>query len=196
MLVNVCGLGRAPRCRSATLAHVPLLLVPLVLALLIVVLVPLSLVQRFRRGTARRPARPWVATLNLVGMSLSAVMVLTGALITGTWVPSAPAYTLAGLAGGGLLGLCGLALTHWERSGNTLHYTPNRWLVLGITLLVSARVLYGFWRTWEGWHAAIHTMTIAAASGIAASMSAGAVVIGYYLVYWAGVRWKLGRVSR
>jgi hypothetical protein len=36
-------------------------------------------------------------------------------------------------------------------------------------------------------------MAWVAASGAAASMSAGAVVLGYYLVYWAGVRRRLRR---
>ena len=174
----------------------PLLALPLIIALLIVILLPISLVQRFRRGTARRQARSWVATLNLVGLLLSVAMVLAGSLITRIWVPEAPAYTLAGLAGGGLLGLVGLGLTRWEYGGMRLEFTPNRWLVLGITLVVTARVLYGFWRMWEAWREAMGTMTLTAASGIATSMSAGAVVLGYYVVYWAGVRWKVGRFNR
>ena len=53
--------------------------------------------------------------------------------------------------GGCLLGLLGLALTRWEHTPRALHYTPNRWLILIITLVVSARLLYGIWRIWHGW---------------------------------------------
>jgi chromate transport protein ChrA len=69
-----------------------------------------------------------------------------------------------------------------------LHYTPNRWLVLAVTTVVAARVAYGFWRSWETWRASIETATFVVASGIAGSMSAGAVVLGYYFVYWIGIR--------
>ena len=174
----------------------PLIALPVLIVVLIAILIPLSLVGRFRRGTARRQARPWLVSLNLVGVLFSIVMVLLGSLITRVWVPEAPTYTLLGLAAGGVLGLVGLTLTRWDTSGLRLEYTPNRWLVLGITLLVTARVLYGFWRMREAWDAAAETMTMAAASGAATSMSAGALVLGYYAVYWAGVRGKLRRFTR
>src|SRR5687767_14038347 len=98
---------------------------------------PLSLVQRYRVGTARRLARGWVVTLNLVALVLSAAMFLVGAGITSVWVPGALAYALAGLGGGGALGVPGFALSRWEATPRALHYTPNRWLVLGITLVVT-----------------------------------------------------------
>ena len=43
---------------------------------------PLTLVQRYRLGTARRPARGWVAAVNLVGIGMSAVLFLAGAAVT------------------------------------------------------------------------------------------------------------------
>jgi hypothetical protein len=76
-----------------------------------------------------------------------------------------------------------------------LHYTPNRWLVLAITLVVTARVLYGFWRAWESWRAGLSEGSWFVAAGVAGSMAAGAVVLGYYLVYWIGVRRRLRRVQ-
>jgi hypothetical protein len=173
---------------------VPIVLVPAIIVLLIVVLIPISIVQRFRRGAARRRARGWVVTLNVLGICLSVVMVLLGSLITSAWVPRAAIYTLAGLGGGALLGLLGLAMTRWDVRGGRLEFTPSRWLVLGLTLVVSARVLYGFWRTWNAVSSA-DVMTTAAVDGLAASMSAGAVVLGYYFVYWIGVRAKMRRLA-
>jgi hypothetical protein len=108
-------------------------------------------------------------------------------------VPNALKYTLAGLAGGCLLGLTGLALSRWESSSTALHYTPNRWLVLGVTLIITARVLYGFWRSWQAWNAGLGHTSEVVLSGVAGSMAAGAVVLGYYLVYWVGVRHRLRR---
>ena len=64
------------------------------------------------------------------------------------------------------LGLVGLVLTRWEPTPATLHYTPNRWLVLVVTLMVSARVLYGFWRSWKAAEAGIYGTQMVLAFGI------------------------------
>ena len=99
-----------------------------------IVLMPLSLVQRYRVGTARRLGRRWFATLNIFGILFSIVLFVIGGAITSYWVQSALTYTLAGLVAGALLGLLGLAITRWEPGPRGLYYTPNRWLVLAITL--------------------------------------------------------------
>jgi hypothetical protein len=163
------------------------------LLLVLIVLIPLSLVQRYRVGTARRLARGWVVALNLVTIALSAVLFLMVAAVTNTWVPGALRYALLGLAGGCLLGVLGLALTRWDPAPRTLHYTPNRWLVLGVTLVVTVRVLYGFWRGWQVWRYSPDETSWVMASGVAGSLAAGAVVLGYYLVFWMGVRRRLTR---
>jgi hypothetical protein len=175
--------------------------VPLVLlagALIFVVvlsiaLIPFSLVLRYRVGTARQPARGWMVNLNLVGLVISAVLFLLTAAVTSRWVADAFRYALTGLAVGCVLGVVGLVLTRWESESRFLYYTPNRWLVLGITLVVTARIGYGFWRTWHAWRAAYEHTSAIAASGVAGSLAAGAVVLGYYLTYWAGVRRRLRR---
>jgi hypothetical protein len=161
------------------------------IVILAVLLMPLTVVQRYRVGTARRPARGWVAAINFVGIAVSVVLFLTGSAVTNLWVPGAFIYSLMGIAGGGILGLLGLALTRWEPSARALHYTPNRWLVLGITLVVTARLIYGFWRSWHAWRAGLTGGTWLAATGVDGSLAAGGVVLGYYLVYWAGVRRRL-----
>jgi len=180
---------------------VPILALLLLLAfvvLLSIVLLPLSLVQRYRVGTARRPARGWLISINLAGIGISTGLFVLTAAVTSAWVPNAFTYTMIGLAGGCVLGLAGLALTRWEPTPQSFHYTANRWLVLGITLVVTARVLYGFWRSWQAWAAGLDysSSSLAAASGLAGSMAAGAVVLGYYLTYWLGVRRQLKRYRR
>jgi hypothetical protein len=176
---------------------VPLLLIPLILALFFLVLVlamPLSLVLRYRAGTARRLGRKWVATLNLLMLALSVALFLWAAAITSFWVPDALRYSLFGLIGGGILGLLGLVLTRWEETPRALYYTPNRWLILLITLAVTTRLLYGLWRIWHAWRTAGPDTSWVASAGVAGSMAVGAVVLGYYLTYSAGVRWRLRRV--
>ena len=155
-----------------------------------IALTPLMLVQRYRVGTARRRARGWSTTFNIVGMAFSSALFVAGAAVASLWVPNALTQTLAAFAAGCLLGVVGLALSHWESAGDSLHYTPNRWLVLGITLLVTARLAFGFWRSWQVW-GVTPDYTSWAAAGAAASLTAGAVVLGHYLTYWLGVRRRL-----
>jgi hypothetical protein len=171
--------------------------VALLLAVLLFTwLIPFSLVQRYRVGTSRRQARGWIVTVNLVAIVLSIALFLAGAAVTNIWVPRALPSSVAGLLGGCLLGLGGLALTRWERKQDAMHYTPNRWLVLGITLVVTVRLLYSLARAWHSWRLEGADTTWLAAAGVAGSLAAGAVVLGYYLVYWFGIRWKLRRVRK
>ena len=164
---------------------------PLILVLAVLVLMPVSLVQRYRMGTARRLARPWLTAINFWGIGVSTAMFLVAAAITSVWVPGAFTYALGGFAAGCALGVLGLAWSRWEAARGSLHYTPNRWLVLAITLTVSARIAYGFWRGWQAWGSGLENTSWLAASGAAGSLAAGAVVLGYYLTYWTGVRRRL-----
>lgn len=173
----------------------PLLALPLllVLPLVVIALMPLILAQRYRAGSARRLARPWFATLNVALMTLSTAVFLVAAAVTNVWVAKALVSALAGLGLGVVLGVLGLALTRWEDTPRTLHYTPNRWLVLAITLIVAARVVYGLWRGWLSIEAAPGAPGFVAAFGVAGSLGAGATVIGYYLAFGVGLRWRIGK---
>lgn len=170
----------------------PLLIVPL-LVVALVALVPFSIVQRYRMGTARQRARGWLASINIAGLSLSAILFLSGALVTSIWVPHAFTYSAAGLAAGCVLGMIGLRLTRWEPAPGSLHYTPNRALVLAVTLVVISRLLFGLWRGVQTWRAGAAGAAWLGAAGLAGSMAAGAMVLGYYLAYWSGVRRRLRR---
>ena len=164
------------------------LLVILLIVLVSVVLIPITLIQRYRAGTARRRARTWLVTINMVGISLSLAILLVGAALTNIWVPQAFTYASAGAVGGLALGVLGLAVTRWDRVGGAWHYQPNRWLVLAITLAVTARIAYGFWRSWQAYQAFAGDTAWIAASGVAGSLAAGALILGYYLAYWIGIR--------
>jgi hypothetical protein len=170
-----------------------LLLVALGVILVIVILTPVSLVLRYRAGRARRQARSWVASLNIVALALSVVLWLTATGLTSFWVPRSLEYALAGLAIGGLLGLAGLALTRWDSTTDRLHFTPNAWIVLFITVVVAARITYGVWRTWQAWEAGFDHTSLIAIDGLRGSLAAAGIVLGHYLVFWVGV---LRRVRR
>lgn len=169
------------------------LIVILAAALASVVLMPVSLVMRYRTGKARRQARGWVASLNVATLGLSVVLCLVAAVVTSVWVPGAMSYTLAGLAGGCLLGMAGLVLARWEPTPRALYYTPNAWLVLLVTVVVAARLAYSVWRTWHAWEAGLDHTSLIVASGVRGSLAAGGIVLGYYLTFWVGV---LRRVRR
>ena len=169
----------------------PLLLLVLLLPVGLIALMPLILFQRYRAGTARRIARPWMATLNVVLTAVSAIAFLAGDALTAAWVPNAFTGAAAGVALGAGLGLVGLVLTRWEPTAATLHYTPNRWLVLVVTLVVSARVLYGVWRSWTVAEAGVYGTPMVLAFGIPESLAAGGTVIGYYFAYGLGVRRRI-----
>jgi hypothetical protein len=175
---------------------VPLLILPLLIVLAlaaVLLLIPLSLVQRYRVGTSRQRARGWLAAINQVGLVLSAVLFLTSAALTTLWVPGVLTHAAIGLGLGAVLGMVGLALTRWEASVDSLHYTPNRLLVLSITLLVAGRLVYSAWRGWESWRAGMHGESWFVEAGVPGSMAAGALVLGYYLAYWTGVRRRYRR---
>lgn len=174
---------------------VPLLIVALVgLALLLpIVLLPLSIVQRYRVGTARRPARAWVATLNVVGFTVSTVMIVLTATVTTLWVPGALPVTVAALLAGGLVGALGLLLSRWESDAGVLVFTPNRWLVLVLTLVVLARLAWGGWRAWQAWTLSAGEVGWLSQAGVSGSLAAGALLVGYGFGFWAGVRWRIAR---
>jgi len=169
----------------------PLLLLVAVLPLVLIVLMPLILIQRYRVGIARRKARRSMATLNVLLMAFSAIFFLAGAAVTTVWVPNALTGAAAGIAAGAGLGLLGLTLTRWEPTTAAFHYTPNRLLVLVVTCIVSARVLYGLWRSWMVAAGGVYGAPMVLAFGIPESLAAGGTVIGYYFAYGLGVRRRI-----
>lgn len=170
-------------------------LIPFALALLVVgaliLATPLLLILRYRTGIARRPARRFVMTVNLMSMLISAALFLWLAAVTTLWMPRAFTCSCFGFIAGLLLGMLGLALTRWEQMPRALYYTPNRWLVLLLTLAVALRLLYSLWRIWYAWGTSGPDASWLGSAGIPGSMAIGAAVLGYYVIYFTGVRWRL-----
>lgn len=76
----------------------PVVLLLMFVILIGIALIPVGIVQRYRRGSTRQRARGWLATLNIAGFGLSAMLFLTSAAITTIWVPHAFVFTAGGLA--------------------------------------------------------------------------------------------------
>ena len=174
----------------------PLILLVLLVPLLLIALTPVMLIQRYRAGTSRRPARRWMVMLAVVSTGLSALFLLISSAFTNIWVTDAFGDTALGLAAGCLVGIIGLLITKWEATPGSLHYTPNRWMVLVITLLIAGRILFGFYRAGVAAESGMSGGEVVTAFGIAESLGAGAFVIGYYLAYYTGVVWRIRKWDR
>lgn len=176
----------------------PLLIVPLVILVLLalwLLLLPLSLWQRYRLGKARRLARPWLVKLNGWVLLLSLLLFLLSMVITNLWWPGALAYAAVGVGVGLALGIIGLWLSRFESTPQGLYYTPNPWLILALTLLVTARIVMGFvevWRYWQG----NQSLAIIPVLDHASLFAVAGLVLGYYLAYTWGLWRRLPAVIR
>lgn len=168
------------------------LAVALVAGLAMIAFVPLSLFLRYRAGIARRRARGWVATLNVLGFALTLPLFLAASALTNVWAPGTFSHTALGLAAGATAALLGLVGSRWESDREGLYYRPNRLIMLVVTLVVAGRIVYGAWRAWATWQANPGDASWLA-FGVAGSLVAGGIVLGYYATYWLGVRLMLSR---
>jgi hypothetical protein len=173
----------------------PIFAVALALLFILAILVlgvPFSVIQRYRAGTARRRARSWVVVINFLSIAFSTTLYFIMVTISSVWIPDAFQMSLLGLAGGCGLGVLGLMLTRWEASSKALYYTPNPWLVLGLTAVVAIRLGFGLWRVWESWRfSSAEEGNWLVESGIAGSMAAAALILAYYLIFWGGIWLRL-----
>lgn len=170
----------------------PLLLIPLLLMALVALwalLLPLALLQRYRLGKARRRAVGWAVRLNAWLLLVSAGVFASSAWLVGHWVDAALLHAACGLGVGVLVGLAGLALTRFDREPRGLYYTPNRWLVLGLTLVVAARIAFGLLRAWQLWRADAQAMAWLSQQG--SLLAVGGLLMGYYLAYSWGLQARL-----
>jgi hypothetical protein len=178
---------------------VPLILFALLLFVVLAFggVVLLSLALRYRAGTARRQGRRWAATMNVWMTSFSAVLFLFVAFLMSFWLGPTLRFALTGMVIGAVLGVLGLGLTRWEVERDELFYTPSRWLAFLITFAITARFIYGWWHIAHPGNTAPsqqHWLMTASATQFSFAVAAG--LIGYYLVYAIGVRFRLMRHER
>ncbi|RDZ26283.1 DUF1453 domain-containing protein [Lysobacter silvisoli] len=170
-----------------------LLIALLVLGLILLwaLLLPLVLVRRYRYGRSRRRGIRWTATLQALASFVSLLVFFASAWIAGHWVAGAPRYAAVGVAAGLLLGVLGLIATRFEYEPGGTYYTPNRWLVLALTLIVAVRLSVGLWQGLHLWGSAdAGNAWLSRQGGL---LAVGGLVLGYYLSYALGLRRKLAR---
>jgi hypothetical protein len=171
----------------------PLLLIPLGLALLValwLLTLPLAVWQRYRRGRARRRARPWAVRANAWSLLLSAALFMLGAWFATLWIDGALAYAALGLSAGLVVGWLGLYIARIEHESEAIFHTPNRWLVLVLTAAVAARIGYGLWHLTQWQADAGHAAWLARQGGL---LAFGGLLLGYHLGYAWALRRRIGR---
>jgi hypothetical protein len=158
----------------------PKVITPILLA----ALVAWGILRRLRRTFGRQPvhvARIWFR----IG-----VLTLVGGLVVATGVSTRDAQTLglliAGVACGAALAYVGLRHTRFEVTPEGRFYTPHTYLGLAVTALFLGRLLYRVLY--------VSYDSIGANQGLAAAYQRSpltlgifAVLIGYYLLFYAGV---------
>lgn len=167
----------------------PLLLLPVLLAALVVLwvlLLPALLLLRYRTGRARQRAIGWVVRTNAWMLLVSAVSLLAGAWLAQRWIDDALPFASGGLAAGILLGMLGTRLASFERTNAGMFHTPNRWLVLLLTLVIALRIGLGAWQAWLHLHAGHAPASLLDRQG--SLFALGGLLLGYYLAYAWGLR--------
>ncbi len=172
-----------------------LILIPALLAALFVLwalLFPLAIIQRYRHGKARRRVQPWAVRVNAWLLAASTLLFVAFAWVMERWIANALADAGIGLAVGGAAGFLGLALDRFEATPQGLFRTPNRWLVLGLSLLVAARIGIGLWLAWSD-APSMHASALLSRGGL---LGVGGVLLGYAALTGWGLRFRVARVMR
>jgi hypothetical protein len=171
------------------------MLIPAFFAALFVLwalLFPLAIIQRYRHGKARRRVQPWAVRVNAWLLAASTLLFVAFAWVMERWVDDALADAGIGLAVGGAVGLLGLALDRFESTPQGIFRTPNRWLVLALSLLVAARIGIGLWLAWSDAPATDATAWVTR-GGL---LGVGGVLLGYAALTGWGLRFRIARVMR
>jgi hypothetical protein len=159
----------------------------LIIPILIAALVAWSVVRRLRRTFGRQqvqPARIWVR----IG-----VLTLAGALIGATSAMRGTGMLealIGGFACGAALAYLGLRHTRFEVTSEGRFYTPHTYIGVAVTLLFLGRLAYRFLYLSNGANGMFRPDTGAAAAAYQRSpLTVGifAVLIGYYVLFYAGV---------
>src|ERR1700716_1456242 len=146
--------------------------------MLIGVLALWVLYRRVRRNIGRQPlnARRMGGRIVLLASGATHDVELLGAL-------------LAGIAGGAALGWLGLRHTKFEATAQGKFYIPHTYIGVLVSALLLSRIAYRLLAVYPAAHAAAQAdrNPFAAYQKSPLTLAILGVVIGYYLLYYAGV---------
>lgn len=160
----------------------PKLIAPILFAALVV----WGILRRLRRTFGRQPVhvgRIWLR----IGM-----LTLVGGLVIATSVArnaQALEALTAGLACGAALAYVGLRHTKFEVTPEGRFYTPHTYIGLAVTALFLGRLLYRFYYLSYGANAVVgaNQNLAVAYQRSPLTLSIFAVLVGYYVLFYAGV---------
>ena len=174
-----------------------LLLLPLLVLAIVAlwaVLLPISLIQRYRFGKKRRRVIGWANTTNAWLVLVSVAAFFISAWMATRWLPEALLMAAIGFAAGIALGILNLAISRREVEAGYFYVTPNAVLVLALTLLVAGRLLLGLWQLYEhGFQ--LHPIQREETWFLrpASLFALGGLLLGHYFAWCWGLRSMLRR---
>jgi len=172
-----------------------ILLAVLLAAGLMLLLLPLSLWQRYRVARSRRQAIGWVVGLAWWSALASSLLMLLSTALAGLLWPLAWSYVAMAYPAGLLLGAAGHALTRFEATPAGLYYRSNAWLVSALALLVGVRLVAGLVQTVRVWTTSAQWPESGWLSH-AGLLAVGALLLGYATAQAWGLRHRLARYRR
>ena len=149
------------------------------------VLILFALYRRFRSVFGRQPLKPGKLKSRIAILAVVAVLFGLRALHS----PAMLGAGIAGLAAGAAFAWWGLKLTRFDVMPGGIFYTPNAYLGAALGAVLIGRIAYRFVALYPALQTA-KTETGSAFAGYTSSpltFALFALVIGYYIVYCAGL---------
>lgn len=158
----------------------------LITPILIGALVVWGIVRRLRRTFGRQPVHSGRLWLRIGLLTLAGGMVVATSAARG--IETLEALSV-GLACGAALAYVGLRHTRFEVTPEGRFYTPHTYIGLAVTLLFLGRLLYRFVYLANGANGSFDPDPNLAAAYQRSPLTLGifAVLLGYYLLFYAGV---------
>ncbi|HUI59921.1 MAG TPA: hypothetical protein VLX90_06850, partial [Steroidobacteraceae bacterium] len=158
----------------------------LLTSILIAALVVWGIYRRLRRTFGRQAVQAWRLWLRIGILTVLGVLFVTTSLARSTQALGA---LVAGIACGAALGYLGLRHTIFEVTPQGRFYTPHTYIGLVVTLLFLGRLLYRFiYLAYNaGMPGGANPDFFAAYQRSPLTLGIFGVLIGYYVLYYAGI---------
>ncbi len=160
--------------------------------LLPAVIVPIVLwrvYRRIRRNIGRQPFKPWRMIVMISVVTLFLAGVITASVLRTGGLPAILGGVVLGCGLGGL----GVHLVQFRAYQGRIHYTPNPYLGVSISLLLIGRMLYRLAVILPHLQRGQPPPPLSMSSRFTAGLIG--LVLGYYLVFGAGVWWRGQRMA-
>ena len=154
--------------------------------ILFTALVVWAIVRRLRRSFGRQRVEPGRIWFRIIVFTLVGVLYVVTSLVSNTQALGA---VVAGIVCGAALAYVGLRHTQFEVTPEGRFYTPHTYIGLAVTALFLGRLLYRFVYLSAGANAAAGANQNLALAYQRSPLTLGifAVLVGYYVVFYAGV---------